>query len=71
MAYRHRGKPGNFHLPTGLVEHAIQIIRERYSDFGPTLACEKLPGLQGVVLFKEIVRKLWNLVKQDFIAANP
>lgn len=26
----------------GLAERALHIIRERYSDFGPTLACEKL-----------------------------
>ncbi|EHC47230.1 hypothetical protein LTSEINV_6412 [Salmonella enterica subsp. enterica serovar Inverness str. R8-3668] len=26
----------------GLAERALHIIRERYADFGPTLACEKL-----------------------------
>ncbi|MDO6407126.1 ISNCY family transposase [Pantoea phytobeneficialis] len=58
MADRRRGKPSNYQLPEGLAEHAIQIIRERYADFGPTLACEKLAELHGVVLSKETVRKL-------------
>ena len=48
MADRRRGKPSNYQLPDGLAERAIQIIRERYADFGPTPACEKLAELQGV-----------------------
>lgn len=58
MADRRRGKPSNYQLPAGLAERAVQIIRERYSDFGPTLACEKLAELHGVTLSKETVRKL-------------
>ncbi|MBB5405441.1 hypothetical protein HDG41_007537 [Paraburkholderia sp. JPY162] len=34
------------------------IIRERYADFGPTLACEKLRESHGLVLSKETVRHL-------------
>lgn len=58
MADRRRGKPSNYQLPDGLAERAVQIIRERYADFGPTLACEKLAELHGVTLSKETVRKL-------------
>ncbi|KAJ9430267.1 Transposase [Candidatus Pantoea symbiotica] len=61
MADRRRGKPSNYQLPEGLAERAIQIIRERYPDFGPTLACEKLAELHGVMLSKETVRKLMML----------
>lgn len=50
MADRRRGKPSNYQLPAGLAERAVQIIRERYSDFGPTLACEKLTELHDVVM---------------------
>lgn len=42
----------------GLAERALRIIRERYADFGPTLACEKLAEVQGLYLAKETVRKL-------------
>lgn len=37
MAGRCRGKPGNNQLPDGLARYAFNIIRERYTDFGPTL----------------------------------
>jgi transposase len=58
MADRRRGKPSNYRLPAGIAERAVQIFSERYSDFGPTLACEKLTELHGVVFSKETVRKL-------------
>lgn len=38
----------------GLAARALRIIRERYADFGPTLACMKL----ALYLAKESVRKL-------------
>jgi len=55
MDDRRPGKPSNYLLPDRLIERAVQIIRERYADFGPTLACMKL---RGVTLYKETVRKL-------------
>lgn len=45
-------------LMPGLAEHALRIIRERYADFGPTLAFEKLADIPGLYLAKETVRKL-------------
>ena len=41
-----------------LAAYALNIIRERYNDFGPTLTCEKLPEVHGAHLSKEMVRKL-------------
>ena len=43
-----RGKPSNRCYPTALRAEVIGIIRERYSDFGPTLAAEKLAELHGI-----------------------
>lgn len=40
----------------GLAERALRIIRERYADFGPTLACEKLAEVHGLYLAKETVQ---------------
>ena len=37
-----RGKPSNHRLDLKLVEEATELVREYYSDFGPTLANEKL-----------------------------
>jgi hypothetical protein len=58
LVSRKCGKPSNYQLPAGVAETAVSIIRERYQDFGPTLACEKLRELHGIVLAKETVRKL-------------
>ncbi|SIO49433.1 Homeodomain-like domain-containing protein [Burkholderia sp. GAS332] len=42
LVSRRRGRPGNHQLPVNLCPQALALIRERYADFGPTLACEKL-----------------------------
>lgn len=53
-----RAKPGNRRLDPGADDRTLSIIRERYADFGPTLACEKLWECHGRQLSKETVRKL-------------
>jgi len=53
-----RDRPGNRKLDEGLAIRALTIIRERYADFGPTLACEKLHECHGITLSKETVRHL-------------
>ena len=39
---KRRGRPSNRRKPEELRDKALAIIRERYWDFGPTLAAEKL-----------------------------
>lgn len=58
MNNQSRGHTGNRQLPTSLTELALNIIRERYPDFGPTLAREKLAENHGIVLGKETLRRL-------------
>ena len=45
IADRRRGKPSHNRLPDVLREHAVALavalVREHYTDFGPTLAAEK------------------------------
>jgi transposase len=55
---RRRGHASNHQLPEDLAHRASSLIRERYADFGPTLACEKLWECHGIRLAKETVRKL-------------
>ena len=55
---RKRGRPSNHQLAPGVADRAISLIRERYSDFGPTLACEKLAERHGLALGVETVRTL-------------
>src|ERR1700723_731976 len=42
LVSRRRGRPSNRCYPTALRAEGIGIIRERYSDFGPTLAAERV-----------------------------
>lgn len=58
IANRRRGKSSNNKLPTGVALYALNIIHERYTDFVPTLTCEKLAELHDVNLSKETVRSL-------------
>ena len=55
---RQRGKPGHRQLAPGVASLALSIIRDRYSDFGPTLACEKLRAVHGLFIGRQTVRKL-------------
>src|SRR5260370_28573293 len=55
---RKREQPSNHQLPAGLADHALAIIPQRYTAFGPTLACEKLRECHGLTLAAETVRHL-------------
>ncbi len=54
---KRRGRPSNNRLPVELRELAMGLVRERYADFGPTLACEKLAALHGCPVSRETLRK--------------
>jgi transposase len=56
LVSRRRGRPSNNRTHEGLQEQAMALIRERYSDFGPTLATEKLAELHGLRISRETVR---------------
>jgi hypothetical protein len=51
-----RGQPSNRRLPDELRSRAVEIVRDRYVDFGPTLACEKLLELHALRVSKETLR---------------
>jgi transposase len=55
---RKRGLASNHQLLAGKAEHALALIRERYPDFGPTLACEKLHESHAIGMSVETVRTL-------------
>lgn len=58
MAARHRGKPSNNQLKEGLAKDVLELVAQRYADFGPTLACEKLRDEHKLILSKETLRQL-------------
>jgi transposase len=53
-----RGKASNNRLDPQVVQQAIDLIYERYRDFGPTLTHEKLVEAHGLKLSDESVRKI-------------
>ena len=55
---RHRNRSGNRALKAPVAERIVAILRERYADFGPTLAAEKLQTRHGIMIAKETVRQL-------------
>jgi transposase len=59
VALRHkaRGRPSNNRTLDGLRDLTMAIVRERYSDFGPTLAAEKLAERDGMKISRETLRK--------------
>jgi len=57
LVSRRRGRPSNRCYPTTLRAEVIGIVRERYCDFGPTLAAEKLAELHGIHLARETLRQ--------------
>ncbi len=46
---RHKaiGRPSNNRISDGVRDYAMTLVRERYADFGPTLATEKLAERDG------------------------
>jgi hypothetical protein len=53
-----RGKHGTHRLPTIYTDHILDLAREHYSDFGPTLAREKLFERHGLLIGHETLRGL-------------
>lgn len=53
-----RGQASNHRLDAGVVRQALDLVKEKYSDFGPTLAHEKLVEGHQMQISRESVRKI-------------
>jgi len=60
LVSRYRGRPSNRSYPPDIRMEAIALITERYHDFGPKLAAEKLAELHEIHLGRETMRR-WML----------
>jgi hypothetical protein len=56
LVSKHRGKPSNHRLPVEVRTLALSLVRERYADFGPTLAAENLAAHHGCTISRETLR---------------
>lgn len=60
LVHRGRGKPSNRRIPEQTKAKALKLYEQRYGDFGPTLAAEKLAERHGLTLSDETLRRwLW------------
>lgn len=72
-----RGRASNRRVDETIRTTAIKVIGERYRDFGPTLAAEKLAELHGIHLSVESARQLmisagyWKPRKGATISVHP
>lgn len=57
LVSKRRGRPSNHRLPGEVRELALTLVGERYCDFGPTLACEKLAEVHGCTVSRETLRQ--------------
>jgi hypothetical protein len=53
---KRRGRPSNHRLAAEVRTLALSIVRERYADFGPTLAAGKLAEHHGCSISRETLR---------------
>lgn len=53
-----RGKPSNNRMQADVMVRVERALRERYPDFGPTLAAEKLDQHEGIGVSAETVRQV-------------
>src|ERR1700747_522119 len=53
---KRRGRPSNHRLPAEVRSLALSIVRERYSDFGPSLAAEKPAEHHGCLVSRATLR---------------
>lgn len=68
LSYR-RGRPGNNRIEGAVRKQAMELIHQHYSDFGPTLACEKLAERDGIQVSRETLRK-W-MIEEELWVAKP
>jgi len=59
LVSRKRGRPSSRRFPDQFRRAILTLISAHYSDFGPTLASEKLLERHGIEVSNETVRKLW------------
>ena len=63
--HKSRGTPSSRRFPKKIKDKVIELYREKYKGFGPTLATEKLLEIEGIELSDETLRK-WLIGSGDW-----
>ncbi|HZJ41645.1 MAG TPA: ISNCY family transposase [Patescibacteria group bacterium] len=67
LAHKSRGQKSNRILDPDILEKVKKLLEEKYYDFGPTFATEKLDEIDQIIIGKETIRsimielKLWQV----------
>lgn len=70
IAHKLKGKPSNHRLNNTLKEKALRLVKEKYADFKPGFAAEKLQEIDGISINPQTLRRwmvaagLWKERKQ-------
>lgn len=57
LVSRRRGRPSNNAMPETFSAAVMAVVRDRYVDFGPSLAAEKLAELHDMTVSRETLRR--------------
>lgn len=57
LIHKSRGRPASNTIHTGVRDYVLELVRQNYRDFGPTLASEALLERHGVEVSRETLRK--------------
>jgi len=57
LVHKARGRASSRQTNAGVREYAVELVRSRYADFGPTLATEVLLDKHGVKVGRETLRR--------------
>jgi len=58
LVHRLRGRLGNRRLSEDVRARAVKLHQERYADFGPTHACEKLASDDGLIVSVDTLKRM-------------
>lgn len=58
LIHKNRGKESNRKIKEETIKEIVKIIKSKYSDFGPTLAAEKLEDDRKIKIGKETLRQI-------------
>ena len=56
LIHKSRGKRSNNKTPQKLLDRAIVLVKDKYRDFGPTFATEKLEELDHLIINHDVLR---------------
>lgn len=69
LVSKKRGRPSNRSYPQVFRDHVIELVRSRYADFGPTLACEKLGEYHDIFLSVATLRN-WMIASEIWLSRH-